>query len=303
MNVKEMSTVRAAPERLYNNPKQRAEDLNQAFADPNIKGIFCSIGGDDAIRILPYLDKELILRNPKVVIGSSDNTTFLAYLNQLGLVTFYGPTVMAGISQIRNLDPLYKRHVVDLLFQPHHKYEYSPFDYWSQGYPDWSNTDNIGKINEKNQNTEGWKWLQGDGIKSGRLFGGNIEVFEMMKGTTYFPEDEFFDDKVLFLENGEGTTTVNQIKRMLRNYGVQRIFERIRGLIFGRARDYSPQERDQLDNVITSVIQQEFNQYDLPIISNFDFGHTDPMSILPLGVPVEVNCEEKRIMLMEPSVL
>ncbi len=231
LKVKEMGTARAANERLYNNPKQRAEDLNQAFADPNIKGIFCSIGGDDAIRILPYLDLELILRNPKIVIGSSDNTTFLAYLNQLGLVTFYGPTVMAGISQLRNLDPSYKKHVTDLLFQPHNEYEYHPFDYWSQGYPDWSYTDNVGKINEEKQNTERWKWLQGYGIKKGRLFGGNIEVFEMMKGTKYFPKVEFFDDKVLFLENGEGTTTVNHIKRILRSYGVQGILSRIQGLI------------------------------------------------------------------------
>lgn len=303
LNIKEMDTARASNTYLYNNPKQRAEDLNQAFADPNIKGIFCSIGGDDSIRILPYLDTERILKNPKIVLGSSDNTTFLAYLNQLGLVTYYGPTVMAGISQIRNLDSSYKKHMLDLLFQPQDTYEYHPFDYWSQGYPDWSHSKNTGKTNEKKKNTEGWHWLQGDGIKHGKLFGGNIEVLEMMKGTAYFPKEEFFDDKVLFLENAEDTTTVTHIKRILRSYGMQGVLDRIQGLIFGRARDYSPQEKEELDNAILTVVQKEFGRSDLPIITNLDLGHTDPMSIFPLGIYIEINCAEKRIILLESSVL
>ncbi|QQK77706.1 hypothetical protein HUG15_20375 [Salicibibacter cibarius] len=139
--------------------------------------------------------------------------------------------------------------------------------------------------------------------KKGRLFGGNIEVFEMMKGTKYFPEDKFFDDKILFLENGEGTTTVNQIKRVLRSYGMQGIFDRIQGLMFGRARDYSSQDKEQLDNVLMNVIQDEFHQYDLPIISNMDFGHTDPFFILPMGTKAEIDCKQKRIKLIGSSVV
>ena len=47
---------------LHNNPKARAEDLMSAFADPSIKAIISTIGGDDSIRILPYLDLEEIGR-------------------------------------------------------------------------------------------------------------------------------------------------------------------------------------------------------------------------------------------------
>src|SRR6266511_675221 len=41
---------------LARNPQARAEDLMQAFADPTIKAIISTIGGDDSIRILPHLD-------------------------------------------------------------------------------------------------------------------------------------------------------------------------------------------------------------------------------------------------------
>jgi len=35
---------------LHRNPQARAEDLMAAFRDPTIKGIICTIGGDDSIR-------------------------------------------------------------------------------------------------------------------------------------------------------------------------------------------------------------------------------------------------------------
>ncbi len=57
---------------LQRNPQARADDLMQAFADPSIAGIVSTIGGDDSIRILPYLDLEVIRANPKVFLGYSE---------------------------------------------------------------------------------------------------------------------------------------------------------------------------------------------------------------------------------------
>lgn len=41
-------------------PAERAADLHAAFADPDIKAVFATIGGDDRITVLPLLDRELI---------------------------------------------------------------------------------------------------------------------------------------------------------------------------------------------------------------------------------------------------
>lgn len=97
--VKEYPSARKSPEFLYNNPEFRAADINNAFSDNEVSAIFTSIGGDDSVRILPFLNVELIKKNPKIILGYSDTTTLNTYLNQLGLVTLNGPSVMAGFSQ------------------------------------------------------------------------------------------------------------------------------------------------------------------------------------------------------------
>ena len=94
--IKEYPTARMSSAELHDNPRARAEDINAAFADKEVDGIICSIGGDDSIRILKYLDLELIRKNHKFIMGYSDSTTFLDYLTLNGLVTYYGSSVMAG---------------------------------------------------------------------------------------------------------------------------------------------------------------------------------------------------------------
>ena len=56
---------------LHRNPQARAEDLMAAFSDPAIKGIISTIGGDDSIRLLPYLDLNIIRSNPKIFVTIS----------------------------------------------------------------------------------------------------------------------------------------------------------------------------------------------------------------------------------------
>ena len=54
--------------------RDRADDLNAAFADDHIAGIVCYTGGWGSPRLLPLLDYDLIARKPKVLIGYSDVT-------------------------------------------------------------------------------------------------------------------------------------------------------------------------------------------------------------------------------------
>src|SRR5699024_9109750 len=107
----EMPTARMNPNELYNNPKLRANDINQAFKDNSVDGIITSIGGYESVRILEYLDTDMILNNPKFIMGFSDASTFLSYLNKLGMITFYGPSVMAGLAQIKYLPTEFSEHL------------------------------------------------------------------------------------------------------------------------------------------------------------------------------------------------
>jgi muramoyltetrapeptide carboxypeptidase LdcA involved in peptidoglycan recycling len=298
LKIKEYPTARAKDEYLRKNPEVRAKDINDAFSDPEVKAIFTSIGGDDSVRILPYLNKEIIKNNPKILMGFSDATTLHTLCNQLGLVTFYGPSIMAGFSQMKNLPESFERHVKEMLFEPEATYAYIPYGEYVDGYSDWSDENNLGKTKELKKD-DGWKFLQGKGIARGELFGGCIEVLEMIKGTQFWPKSEFWDGKILILETSEEKPTIHEIDHELRNYGMQGILDRINGIVFGRARDYSAEEKLELEKRIVTVVRDEFDRADLPVIANVDFGHTDPQFVLPLGAKAEIDCENKRFGIVE----
>ncbi len=301
LRVKEYPTARAGTETLAKHPEARAEDVNRAFADEDVQGIIASIGGDDSLRILPHIDRAAIRAHPKVLMGFSDTTTLLTWCNQLGLVTFHGPSVMAGFSQLDALPPQFRDHIREMLFDPPPTLEYRSYGRYSDGYPDWRNPENLGKVNPP-RGDAGWHWLQGSGAARGPLYGGNIEVLEWLKGTRFWPDPGFWDGKILFLETSEEVPSPLAVRRWLRNYGLQGILGRIAAILFGRARGYSDAQKRELDEVLVSVVAEEIGRTDLPIVSNLDFGHTDPQFILPLGAKAEVDCGRRSLRLLESAV-
>lgn len=290
LEFREYPTTRAKPEFLAENHRARAADINDAFADKSVKAIFASIGGDDSVRLLPFLDNNVIAANPKIVMGYSDTTTLLVHGNLQGLITFHGPSIMAGFSQMGNLPAGFESHVREMLFEPGQNYGYRPYHQYCDGYPDWSKKENVGKVKELKPD-DGWRFLQGSGKVEGELFGGNIEVLEFLKGTDFWPTKDFWHGKILFLETSEEKPPIRQVERMLRNYGVQGLFEKVVAVLFGRAKDYSPEEKASLDKVIKSVIANEFGSPNLAVVTNMDFGHTDPQFVLPLGAKAELDCD------------
>ncbi len=298
LKIKEYPTARMEAEYLWDNPEIRAKDINDAFSDKEVKAIFTSIGGNDSIRILPFLDKEIIKNNPKILMGFSDTTAIHTFLNLNGVISFYGPFIMAGFSQMKALPVEFEKHVKEILFENKEGYEYKTYDKYCDGYPNWMEPENLGKVNEL-KNNNGWKWLQGKGKVQGEIFGGCLEVLEMLKGTEYWPSKEFWNGKIFFIETSEDKPTLEHIEYELRNYATLGVFDKIRGFVFSRARDYTDEEKIELENLILKVINKETKKIDLPIIANFDIGHTDPQFILPLGIKMEIDCDNKKIGLIE----
>ncbi|MCA9953495.1 MAG: LD-carboxypeptidase [Ardenticatenaceae bacterium] len=294
----EFPTARMHPDELAKEPRLRAEDINAAFADDSIAGIIASIGGDDSVRILPYLDIEHILANPKMLMGYSDTTTLLSFLASQGLVTFHGPAIMAGIAQIESLGNQYKSHLVEILFGTQRTYAYMPYDSYSEGYPDWTVPENLGKTNVATENP-GWDWLQKAEDNQGYFWGGCIEVLEFLKGTDFWPKRPFFDDKFLFLETSEEAPAPHLIMRMLRNYGTQTILDRIQGLVLGRPYGYTEEQKQALHTVVKQVVVEEYGRSDMPIILDFDAGHTDPQFIIPFGIKAQISSDRKQVALVE----
>lgn len=85
-------------------PELRASDLNEAIRDREVKAIISSIGGDDAIRIWPYVDCEALQSFPKIFSGYSDSTTVHMMFYKMGITSFYGPALLTDFAENINMD-------------------------------------------------------------------------------------------------------------------------------------------------------------------------------------------------------
>jgi muramoyltetrapeptide carboxypeptidase LdcA involved in peptidoglycan recycling len=233
-------------------------------------------------------------------MGFSDTTTQLLFAHLHDLVTFNGPSVMAGFAQSSRF-PAFERHVRSILFDPTPTYDYQSYPLWVDGYVDWNRADDPTGVGELRPH-DGWHWLNGHEPVNGPLAGGCIEVLEFLKGSRYWPAEEWWTGRILFLETSEDVPTVDQVRYWLFNYGILGVFDRISGLVFGRARGYTADQKRALDDVIHSVVVDEFGATGVALATNMDFGHTDPQWILPLGVTAELHPAAQRFRLLEPAV-
>ncbi len=299
VRVVEMPHALKSPEWVHANPKARAEDLMAAFADPSINGIIASIGGDDSIRLLPYLDFEIIRNNPKCFMGYSDTTVLHFACLKAGLGSFYGPSIMAGFGENCGVQPYTKASVFKTVFSNQIIGEIDEADEWTVEHLEWEDPSNQTR-KRKMESPLGRAFLQGAGIKCGPLIGGCVDVFPMLLGTALWPDKPAFKGAILFLETSEDAPPVDDIKRILRNLGVQGVLTDLNGILIGRPGGNVADLR-QYDAAIQSVIKEEFGLTEIPIIAQMDFGHTEPMFTIPYGVQMEINCDTQKITILEAA--
>jgi muramoyltetrapeptide carboxypeptidase LdcA involved in peptidoglycan recycling len=174
-------------------------------------------------------------------------------------------------------------------------------DGWTDEELPWSDPQNQ-FIKRKLKKSSGNKVLQGTGKVRGHLFGGCVEVLEMLKGTPVWPSDEFFNNAILFLETSEEAPSSDYVVRVLRNYAATGILERISGIIIGRCANLPENEQDRYDQAFMHVIQKECH-LNIPIISQMDFGHTDPMFLLPYGAQAEIDASDGSFAILENATI
>jgi muramoyltetrapeptide carboxypeptidase LdcA involved in peptidoglycan recycling len=176
-------------------------------------------------------------------------------------------------------------------------------DGWTDELLDWADP-KYQSIRRKMQPCSGWKFLQGQGIHSGRLIGGCIEVLDWLRGTSIWPSQEDWQDTVLFLETSEEGPSPLAVKRMLRALAAQGILRRLSGLLFGRPGGQVGAEHfAEYDQAILEVCVEEEGLTELPIVTGLDFGHTDPMLVLPCGVEMQIDCSNKQLTIPENAVI
>lgn len=304
LRVVEMPNTLRDPKWLAQNPQARAEDLMLAFEDTSIRGIISTIGGDDSIRLIPYFNREIIQNNPKIFLGYSDTTVTHFACFSVGLVSFYGPSVMAGFAENGGMFEYARKSVSQILFSAEAPGVISPnTGGWTDEFLEWSDSRNRG-VTRRLKPATGWQFLQGEGVVSGRLIGGCVEVLDWLRGTELWPSMELWEEAILFLETSEEAPSPRYLARFLRTLAALGILSRLSGILLGRpGGGVDPSRFVEYETALQEVVNYEMGLNSLPIITQMDFGHTDPMMTLPFGVRAEINCQEKTFSILESGVI
>lgn len=268
----------------------RIADLHEAFGDPTVHGMICMRGGWNVNQLLPYIDYQLIKKNPKILCGFSDITALgNAIFAKTGLVTYSGP----NFSQFCYGEKL--KYTYDLFEAAVMRKE--PIDlkassewtdqYFSEGKP-WPF--------ERNP---GWRVLQ-PGTAEGIVIGGNLCTLSLLQGTQYMPNAE----RIVLLVEDDHETHPRTFERDLTSLTQQPWFAHVQGVLFGRFQrtavnqEFGPVTPAMLD----AIVERNAQLKALPIIADVDFGHTYPSATLPIGGTVRMDAGKKpRIEIIQHS--
>ncbi len=229
--------------------RERAEELMGLFSDPTVRAIFCARGGYGSQRIIPFLDPDVIRKNPKVFVGSSDVTVLLVYLlERCHLVPFHGPNVATR----QYLEGDAKRTQASLRETLH------------SGIP--------GEI-------PFCRPLK-PGIRRGRIKGGCLSLLVTTIGTSYEVD---LTGAILFVEDfNEPPYRIDRMLTHLRQAGK---LDEIEGLVFGEM--IACQGTNGVD--LEAVILDLFRDQEIPILLGFPSGHGQTNLTVPLGVDVTLD--------------
>ncbi len=244
--------------------KEKAEDINEMFADKNVKMIWCAKGGNNSNSTFEYLDYELIKQNPKIICGYSDITSLTNIITEkTGLVTFSGTNfkTIATDETEYSYNEVIKRFVEGSL--------------------------EIGQTDEKFYTIQ-------DGTIEGELIGGNLSLIrEMVSGKFSIN----FTNKILFLEELGIETDPALASNFLYYMKQNEVFDKIKGLWIG---NYEHESGITLEKIIVDVIG---DKYKFPIIKSNNFGHIETKTVIPIGTKAKIDTSKNiKIELIENCV-
>lgn len=253
---------------LSKNPQARAEDIMWAFENKDIKAVIANVGGNDSIKLLPYIDTATIKNNPKIFIGMSDVMNINILCLKAGLSTFYGPNLFSetdSYSQNWFRKTLFDTSVIETIY---------PRD-------------------------TGHELVQGQGIVRGKLIGGHTGITWLENEPIALATADF-DGSILFVEDIPEFFSPSHVRDFLLWLAKKDFLHRINGIIIGKLGGDTSFANHKA--VIQNTIGNECGLKDLPVLYGLNFGHILSSFILPYGAKAEINCEAKTFSILESGV-
>lgn len=242
---------------LSNADNIRAREFMNFVEDPEVRAVIAARGGYGTIRILNYLDYNLISKDPKIYLGFSDITILLnAIHSKTGIITFHGPVANSrpnafSFKILRTLlfeDEFAKAEKIN--------YNFTPDDVISPG------------------------------IAKGELVGGNLSSLITLLGTNY---DFDTTNKILFFE--EVSEPPYKVDRMLKQLELAGKLQELKGIIIGSMGPLDARHNFFPDYSFTlrEVLVMNLSELGIPVIINFPFGHSQKFFTFPIGYQAEFN--------------
>ena len=292
----------ATTRKLGAGASERANDINRAFADPEIKALMAVIGGEDQISVLPYLDAQVLAANPKAFFGYSDNTNLLNFLWRLGIVGYYGGSTLVHLARPGGVHDVFLSSLRHSLFD-HENVEITPVDSFTDLQADW---DDLTTLEQPLATTPepGWQWHNADRVVTGPTWGGNLEVLHWnLAANRWIEPNETYRDSILLLETSEEMPSADEVFRMLRNFGERGLLEQFAAVVLAKAKAWhthaplSERERQQFRSDQHDAVLRALSTYnpDAIVVIGLDFGHTDPQWILPYGGLMTIDGPQRRV--------
>jgi muramoyltetrapeptide carboxypeptidase len=241
----------------------RLADLQAAFRDPSIDGIWALRGGYGTLRILDALDLGRQRSDPVPFIGFSDNTSIHARHAALGVISFHGPH--PGGDFPAETQEAFRR----VLFTP----------------------EPPGMLRSRSGDPAPRMLVPGQA--EGPLVGGNLALLAAMCGTRHALDAR---GCILFLEDvGEPAYRVDRMLMQLFAAGITRGAV---GLAFGRFTEGPDEDR----NPVGETLAEFAERLGVPTVADLPFGHVEHNWTLPVGGAAALDAEAATLTLTEAAV-
>lgn len=283
-------------------PRDRARDLNAAFADPEIRAVIATIGGEDQITVVPFLDPEAVRADPKPFVGYSDNTNLLSWLWTQGVAGFHGGSTQVHLGPGPAVDDIHVRSLRAALLTGERLELSEPGESEDLG-KDWLDPSALTEYGDR-EPTGPWTWAGPERTVTGRTWGGCIEILQWILTAGRFPADpSVLDGGVLLLETSEELISAREFGWILRALGERGMLAAVDAVLVARApvsgfEDRpTPHEREARRAEQRDVAMETVERYnpDAAVVVGVPFGHTRPQWIVPYGGHMTVDGVERRV--------
>lgn len=234
---------------------QRAEDLQQAIDNPEIKAIWCARGGYGTVRIIDEIDFSSMKTNPKWLIGYSDVTVLHSHLHTLGIATLHAPMLF----DLLNNSLKVKNEVLNAISGK------------SISYP----------VNYASYNVLG----KGEGV----CIGGNLSILYSLCGSVSQVDTR---GKILFIEDLD--EYLYHVDRMFLNLKRNGMLSDLNGLIVGGMTKMHD-NAISFGKTVEEIILDHVKEYDYPVIFDFPAGHLNDNYPIILGQIIHIDVRENEV--------